>query len=201
MNSQNKRTCKLFAGQAAGWIAFALVILPMFRIAYKGERAVAMMSLYLILHAIALSNRYAKAIQSVLDLMYTEECETTVKINGVILNAWDWGILGNGLYGKIYCYYPETKPQRPMKERDYLFRGNIIYDVKTHGHPDFNKNSLYRITYLRFSKIITKIEDLSPNAPKYPVYVSIDEYARRVIEREERKQKKQRKTERKNKKE
>lgn len=195
MNSQNKRTCKLFVGQAAGWIAFTLVILPMFRIAYKGERAVAMMSLYLILHAIALSDRYAKAIQSALDLMYTEECETTVKINGVILNAWD--ILGNGLYGKIYCYYPETRPQRPMKERDYLFRGNIIYDVETHGYPDFNKNSLYRITYLRFSKIITKIEDLSPNAPKYPVYVSIDEYARRAIEREERKQ---RKTERKNRK-
>lgn len=46
MNSQNKRMCKLFAGQAAGWIAFALVILPMFRLAYKGERAVVMMSLF-----------------------------------------------------------------------------------------------------------------------------------------------------------
>lgn len=196
MHNKSMRICKLFIWQALIWAAFVSILLA-FLPFYEGKDKTFIAIAIPVVHVIAFCDRYSQALKSVLDIMYPEECEATVKINGAILNAWDWGILGNGIYGKIYCYYPETRPQRPMKERDYLFRGNIIYDVGTHGHPDFNKNSLYRITYLRFSKIITKIEDLSPNAPQYPVYVSIDEYARRAIEREERKQ---RKTERKNKK-
>lgn len=144
----------------------------------------------------------SKGVLACLDLIHYSTCFKTVIVKHVCLDVYV-SFSEKYLYGEICYLDPNVTNQSKLKNLPML---RLIHDIELMGEPQesYFKNHQYKITYLRFSRIIIKIEDLTPGIPSEPVPIRMYEGAinyytrkRRAQDKAERKRKEQERNERK----
>lgn len=103
-----------------------------------------------------------KGILACLDLIHCSTRSKTVTVKHVCLDVYvTFG--EEHLYGEICYLDPNVTKQSKLKNLPML---RLIHDIELMGEPQesYFKNHQYKITYLRFSRIVVKIEDLTSNA-------------------------------------
>lgn len=124
-----------------------------------------------------------KGILSCLDMIHYSVCTKTIIVKHVCLDVY-FSFAEKYLYGEICYIDPNAVKQSKLKN---LITLRFIHDIELLGESKevYFENHKYEITFLRFSRLVVKVEDLTPDISSKPVYVrmyegAINYYTRKV---------------------
>ena len=98
------------------------------------------------------------------------------------------GSQGKYVFGEVYAVIKQSN----RKWKRYLPFANIhayIHDVFFRGMPKYKKGHIYRLTILKYSKIIVKVQDCTPQIDNGYVPCRVSDYAASIIKKKSQRQK------------
>ncbi|MBR5947262.1 MAG: hypothetical protein IKZ82_01275 [Clostridia bacterium] len=122
-----------------------------------------------------------KGVLAVADLIKPETITTSVNVFGVHIDGYQG--TKNCLFADVYRCGKESKPVKRMLPLTNCF--HVRHDVRLLGMPMYYNDHTYRLTYLKHSRFIVEIEDLSSNDNKRNSLVKTEasEFAESIIKK------------------
>lgn len=125
-----------------------------------------------------------KGVLAIADLIKQETCTTMVNVFGVYIEGYQG--TKNCLFADVYRVGKENKPGNRMLPLTNCF--HMRHDVCLLGMPMYYSNHTYRLTYLKHSRFIVEIEDLSSDDSKRSSLANTEtsEFAKSIIKKMQR---------------
>ncbi len=127
-----------------------------------------------------------KGVLALFDLWKKCQIEEERRIIGVSYEGY-CGSQGKYVFGEVYADVKQSN----RKWKRYLPFANIhayIHDVSFLGMPKYKKGHIYRLTILKYSKIIVKVQDCTPQIDNGYVPCSVSDYAASIIKKKSQRQ-------------
>lgn len=128
-----------------------------------------------------------KGVLALFDLWKKCKIEEERRIIGVSCEGY-CGSQGKYAFGEVYAVIKQSN----RKWKRYLPFANIhayIHDVFFRGMPKYKKGHIYRLTILKYSKIIVKVQDCTLQIDNGYVPCSVSDYAASIIKKKSQRQK------------
>lgn len=122
-----------------------------------------------------------KGVLALFDLWKKCQIEEERRIIGVSCEGY-CGSQGKYVFGEVYSNIEQSN----RKWKRYLPFANIhayIHDVSFRGMLKYKKGHIYRLTILKYSKIIVKVQDRTPQIDNGYVPCSVSDYAASIIKK------------------
>lgn len=127
-----------------------------------------------------------KGVLALFDLWKKCQIEEERRIIGVSCEGYS-GSQGKYVFGEVYADIKQSN----RKWKRYFPFANIhayVHDVFFLGMPKYKKGHIYRLTILKYSKIIVKVQDCTPQIDNGYVPCSVSDYAASIIKKKSQRQ-------------